>query len=91
MADTVKNFWRMIIETQCPTIVMLCDLVEDNQVCCYISYYRLEILRYLPSFNDMLCFEKFQANFQGFHYLLRSFIAYDFKEPIKPLKLYKLF
>ena len=50
MADTVKNFWRMIIETQCPTIIMLCDLVEDNQVCCYISYYRLEIL---PNFNDM--------------------------------------
>ena len=32
MADTVNEFWKMIVKIQCPTIVMLCDLVESNQV-----------------------------------------------------------
>lgn len=33
MADTVNEFWKTIVVTQCPTVVMLCDLVENNQVC----------------------------------------------------------
>ena len=32
MADTVNEFWKTIVKTQCPTVVMLCDLVENNQV-----------------------------------------------------------
>ena len=33
MDNTVIDFWKMIWEYQCKTIVMLCRMKEDGKVC----------------------------------------------------------
>ena len=33
MQNTVVDFWRMIWDNKCGSIVMLCEVEEDGQVC----------------------------------------------------------
>ena len=32
MQSTIRDFWKMIHERQCATIVMLCEIMEDGRV-----------------------------------------------------------
>jgi len=35
LKETVNDFWRMIWEFKSKSIVMVCNMVEDNQETCY--------------------------------------------------------
>lgn len=35
MENTIRDFWKMIYNLKCSTIVMLCELVENKQVSVY--------------------------------------------------------
>ena len=37
MENTVKDFWKMIVERECTAVVMLCGFEEDGQVSMSIS------------------------------------------------------
>ena len=30
MENTVRDFWKMVVDQSVPAVVMLCDLKEDN-------------------------------------------------------------
>ena len=32
MENTVRDFWKMVMEYKVPAVVMLCDLIENDQV-----------------------------------------------------------
>ena len=34
LSNTVNDFWKMIMEQQCKTIVMLCELMEEGEESC---------------------------------------------------------
>jgi len=45
MQNTVRDFWKMIVDRQCACVVMLCELEEGHQVgnfqCGYIEQQRV--------------------------------------------------
>ena len=43
MENTTRDFWKMVMDYEVPAVVMLCDLVENDQVQGYIRTSRVII------------------------------------------------
>ena len=38
MKETVEDFWRMLLEFKCKTVVMLCNTMEEGQESSYLYW-----------------------------------------------------
>ena len=47
MQNTIRDFWKMIHDRQCASVVMLCEVIEDGNVSPVYAYTHVIILNYL--------------------------------------------
>ena len=46
MQNTIRDFWKMIHDRQCASVVMLCEVIEDGNVSPVYAYTHVVILKY---------------------------------------------